>query len=143
MWASSPSAITTRNTAPVPSISRTTLLPSCAAVSSAKSRWNSAAGTARIYLVPAPDDEVAEVRGALSELPPAVHLRLHERRAPAVHERDHSDAFGHRVAVGFVEALETSAVAPLLARCFDQLVEHGIGEAALVRAARGLEEQAE
>ena len=62
------------------------------------------------------DDEVGEVRRALAELPPAVHLRPDERRASPVHERDHGDALGHRVTVGLVEPLEAAAVAPLLPR---------------------------
>src|SRR5205085_9853880 len=131
------------NTPPVASISRTTLRPSCAAVSSAKSMWKRAASTAGAYLVGRLDDEVGEVRGALAELPPAAHPRPHERRAAAVNERDHGDALDDGVAVGLVEALETPAVTPLLPRGLDQLVEDRIGEAPLVRAARRLEEQAE
>src|SRR5207244_4859300 len=77
------------------------------------------------------------------ELPPPVHMRLHEGRAPAVDERDHGDALGDGVAVRLVEALEPPPVAPLLPRRLDQLVEDRIGEAALVRPARRLEEEAE
>src|SRR5438067_5428245 len=135
--------MTQTKTPPVASISRTTLRPSCAAVSSAKSMWKRTPSTAGAYLVGRLDDEVGEVRRALAELPPAAHLRPHERRAAAVNKRDHGDALGDGIAVGLVEALETPAVTPLLPRRLDQLVEDRVGEAPLVRAARRLEEQAE
>ena len=70
-------------------------------------------------------------------------MRLHEGGAPAVDERDHGNPVGDRVAVGLVEALETAAVAALLARPLDEDVERGVGEASLVRPARRLEQQAQ
>src|SRR5439155_8616532 len=46
-------------------------------------------------------------------------------------------------AVCLVESVEPAAVRPLLPGRLDQLVEGGVGESALVRPARRLEEQAE
>src|SRR3954471_19355494 len=89
------------------------------------------------------DEEVREARGALPELPPAAHVGTNECRAPAVDERDHGDSLGDRVPVGLVEALEAAAVRPLLPRGLDQLVKCRISEAALVRPARRLEQEAE
>lgn len=66
-----------------------------------------------------------------------------ERRAAAVEERDHGDTVGDGVPVGLMEALQPAAVAPFLAGLLDQLVEALVGEAALVRPARRLEQQAE
>src|SRR5579862_236242 len=87
------------------------------------------------------DCEIGEGGRALPELPPPVNARLNEGRAAAVDERDDGHAVGDGVAVGLMEPLEAAAVAPLLPGPFDELVEALVGEAALVRPARRLEEQ--
>src|SRR5438067_5419601 len=122
-------------TRPVTSITSTVFFPSWAAVSA---RRLSIASTLSNGI----HDDVRERGGGLAELPPAADIRLHERGAAPVDERDHRDPVGDRVAVRLVEALEPAAVAPLLTRPLDQDVERRIGEPALVRAARRLEEQA-
>src|SRR3954454_7114709 len=89
------------------------------------------------------DEEIGEVRRALPELPPAANFRSYEGRAATVDEGDHGYTLGDCIAVGLVEPLEATAVAALLPRGLDQLVEDRVGEPALVRATRRLEEEAE
>src|SRR3954447_14743306 len=127
-------AITETKTRPVISIARMVFFPSSAAV--AASRWSIESSLSnRLHR------DVGERGGGLAELPPPVDVRLHEGSAAPVHERDHRDTVGDRVPVRLVEALEPAAVASFLARPLDQHVERRVGEAALVRPARRLEEQ--
>ena len=95
------------------------MLPSCAAVSSTNSMWN----TSRIYLVLAADHEVGELRRDLPNSHQPLHPRLHVRHVATVDERDHGDPLGHRHAVGLVEQLEPRAVVALVPRALDQVVE--------------------
>ena len=58
-----------------------------------------------------------------------MYVRLEHREATAVHERDHRDAVDDGHAIGVVEERQAPAVAALLARPLDQLVERWVVEA--------------